>query len=66
MKTTALTEETPFFVTANELAVARAKAPRFRLCRVFDFRVAPRFFELAGPVEQHFYLDPATFRASLQ
>lgn len=66
VKTTAFSEETPFFVTANELSFARAEPSRFRLCRVFDFRVAPRFFELEGPVEQHFYLDPATFKASLQ
>lgn len=66
VKTTAFSEETPFFVTANELAFARTEPQRFRLCRVFDFRSSPRFFELAGPVEQHFYLDPATYRASLQ
>ena len=66
VKTTAFSEETPFFVTSNELAFARQEPRKFKLCRVFDFRVGPRFFELAGPVEQHFFLDPATYRASLQ
>lgn len=65
VKTTSFGEETPFFVTSNELSFAREAGDQFKLCRVFDFRAAPRFFELAGPVEQHFYLDPATYKASL-
>ena len=65
VKTTGFSEETPFFVTANELDFARAEPDRFALCRVFDFRQAPRFFEVRGPVERHFQLDPATFKASL-
>lgn len=66
VKTTAFGEETPFYVSSNELGLSRSEPQKFRLCRVFDFRIAPRFFELTGPVEQHFYLDPATYRASLQ
>lgn len=65
VKTTAFGEETPFYVSSNELSFAREAPDRFRLCRVFDFRVAPRFYELSGPLEQHFHLDPATFKASL-
>ncbi|MGY0196681.1 DUF3883 domain-containing protein [Leptothrix sp. BB-4] len=65
VKTTAFSEETPFFVTANELDFARTEPDRFALCRVFDFRHGPRFFEVRGPVERHFHLDPATFKASL-
>lgn len=66
VKTTAFSEETPFYVSTNELNFAREEPTRFRLCRVFDFRVQPRFFELAGAFEQHFFLDPATYKASLQ
>lgn len=66
VKTTSFSEETPFFVTNNELNFAREVPDRFKLCRVFDFRIAPRFYELAGPIEQHFFLDPASYRASLQ
>ncbi len=65
VKTTAFSEVTPFFVTANELDFARTEPDRFALCRVFDFRQGPRFFEVRGPVERHFQLDPATFKASL-
>lgn len=65
VKTTTFSEETPFFVTKNELEFARSQPERFKLCRVFDFRVGPRFFELSGPVENHFHLDPATYKATL-
>ena len=65
VKTTAFSEDTPFFVTANELDFARSVTDRYALCRVFDFRQSPRFFEVRGPVERHFHLDPASFKASL-
>ena len=65
VKTTAFNETTPFFISSNEVRLARAEPDKFKLCRVFDFRVTPRFFELTGPVEQHCHLDPTTFRASL-
>jgi hypothetical protein len=65
VKTTAFGEQTPFFVSANELEFARAESTRFTLCRLFDFRRSPRFFELRGPVENHCSLDANTFRATL-
>jgi hypothetical protein len=65
VKTTAFNETTPFYISCNEVRLAREEPDKFKLCRVFDFRVTPRFFELAGPVEQHCHLDPTTFRASL-
>jgi hypothetical protein len=66
VKTTAFSESTPFFVTDNEVKFARSEPEKFKLCRVYEFRAAPRFFELTGPVEKHFHLDPSTYRASLQ
>jgi len=42
-----------------------ASPSRFRLYRVFDFRVEPRLFELAGQIENHCLLDPHSFKASL-
>lgn len=65
VKTTAFGETTPFFVSSNEVRFARAQNEQFRLYRLFDFRSAPRFFELAGAIEQHCHLDPATYRAAL-
>lgn len=65
VKTTAFGERTPFFVTANEVKFARVETDRFALCRLFDFRSTPRFFELPGPIERQCSLDPTTYRASL-
>jgi len=66
VKTTAFGERTPFFISSTEVAFARTEPNRFSVCRVFDFRAGPRFFELPGPLEQHCILDPATYRAILQ
>lgn len=64
VKTTSFGERTPFFVSSNEARFARDHHERFRLYRLFDFRSAPRLFELAGPIEQHCLLDAVTYRAS--
>ncbi|MBL8349133.1 MAG: DUF3883 domain-containing protein [Burkholderiaceae bacterium] len=64
VKTTTFGERTPFFVSSNEARFARDHQERFRLYRLFDFRSAPRLFELAGPIEQHCLLDAVTYRAS--
>lgn len=64
VKTTGFGERTPFYVSANEARFARDHQESFRLYRLFDFRSAPRLFELAGPIEQHCLLDATTFRAS--
>ena len=64
VKTTAFGEKTPFFVSANEARFARDHADRFHLYRLFEFRSAPRLFELPGPIEQHCMLDPVSYRAS--
>ena len=66
VKTTAFSETTPFYVSANEVQVALERQDQYRLCRLFNFRAAPRFFELAGPIATHCRLDPATFRAQLR
>ncbi len=64
VKTTAHDAMTPFFVSSNEVAFAREQMSQFRLYRLFQFRTAPKFFELAGAIEQHCSLDPATYRAT--
>ena len=64
VKTTSFGERTPFFVSANELRFSRDRAPQFHLYRLFDFRAAPRLFQLDGAIEQHCNLDATTFRAS--
>ncbi len=64
VKTTSFGERTPFFVSANELRFAQDHATQFRLYRLFDFRAAPRLFELDGPIDRHCLLDASTYRAS--
>lgn len=64
VKTTSFGQKTPFFVSANEVRFARQKADQFRLYRLFDFRAAPRLFELDGEIEKHCALDPSTYRAT--
>ena len=64
VKTTAFGKETPFFVSRNELNFSRDAAEQFSLCRLFEFRQTPRLFSLAGALDQHCMLDPATYRAS--
>ena len=64
VKATAFGQRTPFFVSANEARFARDHGAHFRLYRLFDFRSAPRLFELAGPIENHCLLDAVSYRAS--
>ena len=66
VKTTAFSQTTPFFVSANEACFARDHASRFKLYRFCEFRARPRMFQLAGAIEQHCRLDPSTFRAQFQ
>jgi hypothetical protein len=64
VKTTAYAKETPFFISDGELSFANAYELEFRLYRVFEFRRAPRMFELRGRPDRHCRLDPTTYRAS--
>lgn len=64
VKTTAFGKETPFFVSRNELDFSKDASDHFVLCRLFEFRQAPRLFSLNGALDQHCALDPVTYRAS--
>jgi hypothetical protein len=64
VKTTAYAKETPFFISDGELSFANSHELEFRLYRVFEFRMAPRLFELRGRPDRHCRLDPTTYRAS--
>ena len=64
VKTTAYAKETPFFISDGELSFASSHEMEFRLYRVFEFRRAPRLFELRGRPDSHCRLDPITYRAS--
>ena len=64
VKTTSYGKEAPFFISDGELAFANTHELEFRLYRVFEFRRAPRLFELRGRPDRHCRLDPTTYRAS--
>jgi hypothetical protein len=64
VKTTSFGRATPFFVSRGELFLSRSAKSQFHLYRLFEFRKAPRLFDLTGSLEQHCLLDPVTYRAS--
>ena len=64
VKTTTFGRDTPFFVSRGELALSQGVKDQFHLYRLFEFRKAPRLFDLPGSLEQHCLLDPVTYRAS--
>lgn len=64
VKTTTFGRDTPFFVSRGELALSSSAKDQFHLYRLFEFRKAPRLFDLPGALSQHCTLDPVTYRAS--
>ncbi|WP_096670867.1 DUF3883 domain-containing protein [Polaromonas sp. AET17H-212] len=64
VKTTTFGRDTPFFVSRGELALSHGAKDQFHLYRLFEFRKAPRLFDLKGTLDQHCVLDPVTYRAS--
>jgi len=64
VKTTTFGRETPFFVSRGELALSQGAQDQFHLYRLFEFRKAPRLFDLPGALGQHCVLDPVSYRAS--
>lgn len=64
VKTTTFGRDTPFFVSRGELALSHGAKDQFHLYRLFEFRNAPRLFDLPGSLDQHCVLDPVTYRAS--
>jgi hypothetical protein len=64
VKTTVGSDTTPFYITRNELSLSSERPEAFRLCRVFDFTVRPKMFELAPPLENFVHLSPLSYEAS--
>lgn len=64
VKTTTFGRDTPFFVSRGELALSHGAKDQFHLYRLFEFRNAPRLFDLPGSLDHHCVLDPVTYRAS--
>lgn len=66
VKTTTFGRDTPFFVSRGELALSHDVKDQFYLYRLFEFRKAPRLFDLPGALDQHCILDPVSYRASFR
>lgn len=64
VKTTKYDEDTPFFVTRNEVATSERHASQYQLYRLFEFRESPRLFTLPGAIDRTCNLSAATFLAS--
>jgi hypothetical protein len=64
VKTTVGSDTTPFYITRNELSFSSERPEAFRLCRVFDFSIRPRMFELAPPLRDFVHLSPLSYEAS--
>lgn len=61
VKTTAFSKETPFFISRGEIQFAKDNADQFHLYRLFEFRKAPKLFDLPGKVENHCLINPISF-----
>jgi hypothetical protein len=64
VKTTVGSDTTPFYITRNELSLSSERPEAFRLCRVFDFSMRPRMFELEPPLTNFVHLSPLSYEAS--
>ena len=65
IKTTNGPRTTPFFITNNELCVSRERPDVFRIVRLYDFQRQARAYRLEPPLEEHVWLSPTIYRASL-
>ena len=66
VKTSRYAEDTPFFVTRNELETSRQNASQYWLYRLFQFHRSPGLFSLRGSFPDLCELEPATFSARLR
>ncbi len=61
VKTTSFAKETPFFISRGEIQFAKNHEEQFHLYRLYEFRKAPKLFDLAGSVEKHCMVNPVSF-----
>lgn len=64
VKTTNGAAQTPFFLTRNEMAVAKERPEHWHLYRVHLFVQHPRIFSVRPPLESALRLDTETWRAT--
>lgn len=64
VKTTKYGEDTPFFVTRNEVSVSEQHASQYQLYRLFAFRESPKLYTLPGAIYETCNLSVASFLAA--
>jgi hypothetical protein len=63
VKTTKYGNETPFFVSWNEVAVSKRETEKYQVYRLFQFREVPRMYMLEGSIEVSCLLSPTNYLA---
>jgi hypothetical protein len=64
VKTTKYGDETPFYVSKNEVSVSDRESARYHVYRLFNFCQKPRLYTLAGAINASCILSPTTYLAS--
>jgi hypothetical protein len=64
VKATKDLNDTPFFLSKNELEVSKIKKNHYRVFRIFDITsTSPKYYIADGEIEENFYIDPITYQA---
>ena len=66
VKSTLTNVDTPFFISAAELATAHSIGERYVLLRVFDLEAAPKCCEIRMPFDEKLKLSPTSYMASFK
>jgi hypothetical protein len=66
VKTTVGGNRTPFYISRNETEFSREAGDRFNLFRLYNFRRAPKAFEMVGAVDKFVRLTAEQFRADFE
>lgn len=63
VKATKDQNDTPFFLSKNELDISKIKKESYRLFRIFDLAsINPKYYYADGEIEENFYIDPVTYQ----
>jgi len=65
VKTTKLSNETPFYITKNELRFASDFADSFFFYRLYNFNTIPKLFVKQGKYEEFCELQPLTYKGQI-
>jgi hypothetical protein len=66
VKTTAGSEQTPFYISSNEKRFSEERQDAFRIFRLYDFARMPKAFEIEPPLESRLILEAANYKASFK